>query len=671
MIGHECRPALPNVPGVRARKLAWAGPALAVALGLWLTSPAWGPRPPAGDDVMALIVRIEDGLRVLGSGHLDGWSSSFLTGHPQFLHYGPGLAAAAGALQVLTLGLLSVPGTLSVLFVVSYLAVAPAVWFLGRSLGLTRLGAAIAAVLSLTVDSPYGVGLSGLYETGLVTHSLVAPFVCLAIGAAVRIVTEPKKARWPVLLAVSLAVVIATHVISTLVLPILAAGCVATAVAVRRTAQVYARDAGVDLRGWAWVRPMAGGVLGGIGLAAFWLLPFLTHLGDRGDITTWPTPSFFGRAADVLAGRILFPHAWLAWLVLAGWVWVILVGRRRRPLLLSTPAAATGVLLFAHALHSWFPSNEVGLQLANRGLGYAGLLAVVPLAAMIADLAVRPALGLAVAAAVLIAASGALRDIPGQQGAAHPAMAQTAATLRELVPNGARFATDRDFPDEVARLGVRHPDFWLAERSGRNTLNTFGVELSASPEARFLTEFLKTPHELVDTSAGAFARHGVTHIVTLVPATTARLLEAGGFKPVAAHGPLTVLEVVVEDGQPSPASLVTVDHGSATASLTSWRDGGEDATFRVDSSQLTTASLAVGWARAWRVTIDDQRIPVLRRPDGLVGVTLPGGPHELVLRFHRPDQRAAAAGPLISLATLAAGLGWTVRRARAAPRVTA
>src|SRR5688572_6936092 len=72
------RPLREPPPGGR-RLLAWAGPAAAVALALWLTAPAWGAAPPAGDDVMAHLVRSEFGLdEILASGHLDGWFPRFM-----------------------------------------------------------------------------------------------------------------------------------------------------------------------------------------------------------------------------------------------------------------------------------------------------------------------------------------------------------------------------------------------------------------------------------------------------------------------------------------------------------------------------------------------------------------------------------------------------------------
>ncbi|HVE93332.1 MAG TPA: hypothetical protein VNB24_00320 [Acidimicrobiales bacterium] len=641
------------------RTAARLGLAVAVSLGLWLTNPAWGPRPPSGDDVMALIVRLDDGMRVLRSGHLDGWSPAFLTGHPQFLHYGPGVAVGALFVSAASFGQLSTSGVLSVLFVVAYAAIAPAMWFLGRSLRLGHAASAVAALLALLVTSPYGVGLAGLYETGLLAHTVAAPFVCVALAATVRAMSHPRRRRWIVAAAACLAVVVTTHVLSALVAPLLAAPLLAVA----------ARRSGVGLRSLSALGVV---LLGAAGLSAFWLLPYLAHFPERGDITAWPTPSLIVRLGDIAAGDILFPPG-IALIVSCGWVWLVLFGRPRYPLLIGALLASGGLLLFAHALHAAAPSNEIAAQLANRGLGYAGLLAVLPLAALIAFAAERisasqPDLAaVALGALVVVAASGSLRDAPGQQPEAHASLHATAAALRRLVPPHARFATERDFPAEVARLGVRHPDLWLAQRSGRNTLNTFGVELSPTPKARFLTEFLSRPSARVRPDAGTFARHGVTHVVTLVPATTTRLVGQGGFRRVAQHGSLTILEVDSPAGQPPPASLVSLETTTGTAQLTKWRDRGESLTLRVRADKGTTASLAVGWSSRWRATLDGAGVPVLRRPDRLVGIAVPAGAHTVTLRFRQDP--LAYVGAAISIGTVVAGVVLLGRRRRSLDRL--
>ena len=50
-----------------------------------------------------------------------------------------------------------------------------------------------------------------------------------------------------------------------------------------------------------------------------------------------------------------------------------------------------------------------------------------------------------------------------------PMLRELAVQLAAHVPDGARFVTQRDFPNERRITGVSHPDFWLPWASGRDT----------------------------------------------------------------------------------------------------------------------------------------------------------------------------------------------------------
>ena len=202
---------------MRDRGARFAGPLFTFLFGVYLTSNAWGSRPPSGDDVMALIIKASQGSSILRSGHLDGWDPHFLTGFPAFLHYGPGFTIAYTILRILTFGQLSATGAIAVLYVLSFAAVGPAAYFLARSVGMNRVASTCAGVLVLGVNSPFGVGLAGLYTVGLLPHALAAPFVLIALGALVRVLREPERFLWVAVAAAALAIVIVTHVISTLI----------------------------------------------------------------------------------------------------------------------------------------------------------------------------------------------------------------------------------------------------------------------------------------------------------------------------------------------------------------------------------------------------------------------------------------------------------------------
>jgi hypothetical protein len=93
--------------------------------------------------------------------------------------------------------------------------------------GLGRLAAGIAAILSLLVSSQFGPGLQGLYAVGLVSHQLGSPLFCLALGALLRVPRDTRW-RWVLLAAVSLTGLAITHLISVMILavvfPLLAFG---------------------------------------------------------------------------------------------------------------------------------------------------------------------------------------------------------------------------------------------------------------------------------------------------------------------------------------------------------------------------------------------------------------------------------------------------------------
>ncbi|HVM14630.1 MAG TPA: hypothetical protein VM287_09900 [Egibacteraceae bacterium] len=79
-------------------------------------------------------------------------------------------------------------------------------------------------------------------------------------------------------------------------------------------------------------------------------------------------------------------------------------------------------------------------------------------------------------------AKGGPLDVVEQMPDPVPQMLEAANELAR-VPEGARFATERDFPSEIEHTKVSHPDFWLAWASGRNTLNNRGVVGMALPLA--------------------------------------------------------------------------------------------------------------------------------------------------------------------------------------------
>ena len=548
----------------------------------------------------------------------DGWFPRLVLGQQEFLFNGPGLTWLVALLRAVSFGALSTTGALKVVCIAGVVALPPAVAFLARSYGLSRPAAALAAVLSLLVSSPYGPGLQGLFTVGLIPNQVGAVLFCVALGAVVRTLdgtgAEGRSAgrRWPTVAAVAGAGLLVTHLISALILAVFVALTLAARTVLGR----------VSRRGLGRLAATAAATGG---LAAFWLVPMLAHHDLKGVYTGWETPPLPTRLADIATGRVLFP-AGLAVLVVAGWLYQL----RRRDLVWVAVAAA--YLPLSNGILRLFGPGDLALQLPNRGLGYVGLMATFAVAAPAATAAARfgraghtAALVLAGVAVVTIAPG---RNAPGQLPEPHRELRAAARALQELVPSGARFATERDFPAEVDRTGVIHPETWLARVSGRNSLNGFNLEAVSTPDAAIEPESLESDEP--SASADRLARFGVTHVVLTDDRGTGRLVGSHRFRLVWQSSPISILAVEPRDGAPPPASLV-----DAAVPLSAFLVDGRPEHLGVDLhlDQAAPVSVAVAWSPKWHGRLDRRDLRLRRTDDGLVEAAIPPGDHELHLSY--------------------------------------
>jgi hypothetical protein len=368
----------------------------------------------------------------------------------------------------------------------------------------------------------------------------------------------------------------------------------------------------------------------------------------------------------IASGDILFP-AGVGVAVVAVWIYELVRFRRRRDpviLLLVLPPAA--YLLLAHGLPHVIGTNGATLQLANRGLGYAGLLAILPLAAVMADLGRRFGARAEVATLVVVAAAALVwspgRDSAGQFRRPVPALTAAAGQLARLVPDGARFATERDFPAEVLRTGVIHPETWLAHASGRNSLDGFNVESSSTPRAGLLMSGLDD-----DLSATRLAlrltRYGVTHVVATSEAFVQRLTRSARFRPVWSAPPVTILALEPATGAAPPASQVSAAGAEVNARLT--RHDPEHLAFHIEAPQRSPVTVALAWSPKWHGRLNDAAVRLGPARDGLVGLTVPAGRSELRLDY-RADawDRLGVASTLVTVVAGAVLIAGPARRRR-------
>lgn len=629
----------------RGRFGSWAGPLVGIGLALWLVGPVVGARPPAGEDVMAHLVRADFGIsELVAHGRLDGWFPRFVLGHQEFLFNGPGLTWLMALLRAATLGALSNTGALKAVCLLSFAAIPPAVSFLARSYRLPARAADLSGLLALCVSSYFGVGLDGLFDVGLIPHQVGAVLFCLALGACLRTLAGD-RGRWSAVAAGSLAALTVTHLISLVLFAlVLALTLLALAAGRRLPAAGLAR--------------LAAGGLGAGGLAGFWIVPLVAHRDLRGVVTTWGTPPLPERLGAILRGEILFPAGFLI-VVVAAWA----VGARhvrRRPEVLAWVAVPAAYLAVAHTVVRLDDSHEITLQLANRGLGYVGLLSVLAVGALLDGTSRRlgpagpPLALLATALFVVVAAPG--RDVVGQLAEPRVALRDAAAELAHRVPDGARFATQRDFPYEVARTGVIHPEIWLARVSGRNSLNGFNLEASSTPGAGFAAEQLD--ERSAARTANTMVRYGVSHVVAVTEAFAAELARSRRFAQVWEEPPISIFEVLPRPGQAAPASLLSASI-PISGRLVGWEP--EHLSLAVSAPKAAPVTVALAWSPKWRGRIDGSPASLDRTSDGLVRVQVPAGDHVIQLDFAAVDGWDRA-GRALSALTLAGSAGAALRR---------
>ena len=439
-----------------------AGPIVAVAIGIWITLPAWGTRPIAGVDSIAHVMRVTFGVdRLILHGRHDGWFPAEHLGYQLYLIRGPGMSLVTALIKALSLNRLPTVAALNVALISSFVAFPLAVAFLARSSDLGRTASGLAAILSLLASNPYGNGIDGVFGQGFFENDVGAPYVPIVLGALVR-VANGGSPGWMLLGAATLALLLLTHTPSTLVLP---------AIAVLYVPWFLGKRPGPAL-----LRLGLTGVLAA-GLAGFWLIPLLAHR----DLVGTSVPGYGNFVMDVyvrqiIAGRLLFRPR-VVWIVLAGWTFALVRaarGRWREP---PTIAASAGYLALGHVLYHSFPA-PMSEAIAIRGLGYAGAIATFPLAALLAAMAiplrlVGKALALALAAALAILSAAPLKYLVQPYPEAPTRLREAAAMLARLVPPGSRFYAPQYmfyWPDSVGGT-IPAPDRWLSWQSGRNSLS--------------------------------------------------------------------------------------------------------------------------------------------------------------------------------------------------------
>lgn len=654
------------------------GYVLALSLAVWLIWGIWSDGPPIGGDTVAHLIRAEYAIqRFVLNGRLDGWQPSFALGYQQHLFIGPMFTWLIALVQGISFGSLTILAAFKVAVVLLFAALPLAAGYLARSFGLSRLASSVAAILSLVVNSPFGgFGLNGIFDVGLTVSLAGAVVLCLAVGSMLRLMGRPST-YCALLTGVLFALLAATHGISL----ILAAAMVVALFMLKFvdhkvrlwTSRVrlltklgkYCSDAEAGLAPLNSVsaKQLAGWIgfsaAVAVAVSAWIVIPILVHYDLRGILTGWGHTPLLKRVLDIWNGHILFQRS-VSFVVVVGLIyglWRVFCGRYLAFSLVFAPLAFLGL---GEIMTAIAPENVISQQIPNRGLGLAGLLLVFPLAGLITTVT-RPTGQLrnlvAVAIAVMFAIIAMDKFRPAVRSVVPtPEALSAAAELRRLVPDGARYAMQRDFPGEIRIVGMSHPDFWMAWQSGRNTLNVFNVESSTTPTPAYAADSMtsKPPDQVADK----LSSYGVTHVLLVNQAKASGMLSSPRFSLVWQGAAMAILAVIPRDGQPNPASLLATQCPSRAELID---PDPEHLRISVQATTSCAASIAVAWSPKWAGRLDNEPIKLRRTAEGLLTFHLPAGARTIALDFHQDlwDRLAIAISILACL--LVAVYGWKAR----------
>jgi len=610
----------------------WA-PLVAVLLGTLLWPSAWvGVPPHSADHNVHLANAVESGL-LLRSGRLVGWSDFQFAGHPANAFYPPLVNLTVPALHLLTGGLLGWDGTYSVVLLVFLGGFALALFVLLRPV-LGPLWALGALGLCLFVDrgGTYAGGRHWYLDMG------VWPFgasVALVLAALARLpeYLVGRGRREALVPGVLLGLGLLAHPFALVLFFPLAAPLVA----------LVWKEAGGGLqapRRWLAVSAI------GLGLAAWWLVPFLLRGGQAEHVGS--PPQSLTRLWSGIWGGELVPG-------LPGWVGPLAVvgsgvawlkgGVRGRWLVLATWGALLLTTDGPYRLLGLEKNRTIeGLQVVRfRAVGRLLLvgLAVLTVRELFATLRARH--GWRAGTLGLLACAGVgtwrLRGGDPSGGTSEPPKhfqcytaeeeAGLEQLLREALPRmgQGRLALYNPSPHQhclmLAVPRVERPFF----KVGYTPATVFGGKFST-------------------TDPVMLGHLGVTAVLMDAPADAS----LAGLPVLARRGRFEVREV-------PPLPRVVAETPGAWAEVLSWED--EAVRLRITGPEPTEVLLWMGWAPEWRATREGRKVPL--EPalvEGARLMKLRAAPGEVELRFG--PSRGARPAALLSVLTLL-GMAWAAR----------
>lgn len=323
----------------------------AIAFSLFVSLPRLGAGLPMGVDSsshLSKVMQITDSL--VRYGEIPFWSPDWYGGTPFLLLYPPLSYIVTGLLGIVVGPVLAY----KLVDLVFYVAAPLAVYLLAKDFGLTRLESASAALLYSTI--PEVVGNYVFFDRFPTTISIV--LVCLFL-ISLKHALHSKSVRLVIVPSLLLALIVLTHHLSGLIVVLIA--CI----------YVIATLPDLPHR----IRHLAigfGTIAGGLGLSAFWLIPYVAALGIL------PPNPFFNRNVTFPFLRLTYfgvdvttPLLGIAQFIFAVLGFQILIGKMYR----AKPRLQPIYLMFA--LLGGMASYQFGELLSSLTLTRLGTVIIV------------------------------------------------------------------------------------------------------------------------------------------------------------------------------------------------------------------------------------------------------------------------------------------------------
>ncbi|MDP6626330.1 MAG: hypothetical protein QGG50_00410 [Methanopyri archaeon] len=571
---------------------------------------------------------------------LSGWFPYWYCGFPMFYFYPPLAFLLPVLIHRISFGMLPLLTAYQISVAMGHVFLPIGVFILARTLDLSREGALVSALFSLTIGSPYSGGLVGNFWMGLYPSSLGVSLFPLVLASFIRLRRDPGT-RNAILAGTCLGAIVLTHLLSAYFL-------LMSVVLILGLEALLKRDG--ERGGHLLLALLTSGVL-----TLFWTIPLYSNYGYT-SISRDHAPQFdvspvvdLSTTVTALARTLFTTYSVIG--KLAGVGSPLLGALALASILLSIRSRSNGVLLALFFL------------LLFLSLGAPGAMTYMPFRNAIQHQYVRAPTYLGIVCCLF---AGKLCGIPSRKGAkaAAPVLLVILFLLfaapKVLSESEEHVRTDGDHNDSTGELGPALE--WIEDNIG--------------PEGRIAAEFhwdmtwsFGSPHYLhstvplvprqevsglnhelspvsletldlikdlggkdLDTLYPEYQRFGVTHVLTWMPDSTDNFDRSDRFAQVYKGPRIAIFEMK------DAAGIVEVP-----GTVTSVELGPEHVRIELDDVARGDLLLKVTSFPNWEAYVNGERVEITPR-DNFMTVPLVGQEHAVVEFMFRQSSTETVPG---------------------------